>query len=111
MSSVSVEGLHKEHGRPGMRGCATLAALSLAVLLAACGLAGLGVHSGAVDPIAITQSVGPVQVVSFILCRSTVLLNPCVSGRRTYEVWLVVDWKVLDAGDSRSYQLLDIALD
>jgi hypothetical protein len=94
-----------------MRGCAMLAALSLAVLLAACGLAGFGVRSGAVDPIATTQAVGPVQVVSFILCRSTMLHNPCTSGRRTYEVWLVVDWKLLDAGDRRSYLLLNMALD
>jgi hypothetical protein len=87
-----------------------MAAFLLVAMLAGCALAGIGIRSGTLRPIVGQWRVGLVQLTSFVLCQSRNTFNPCVSGRRTYEVWLVVDWKRSGTGAARSYRLVNMAL-
>ena len=88
-----------------------LAAFILVALLAGCTLAGFGIRSRTIGPILTHRRAGPVQLTSFVLCKSRNTFNPCVSGHKTYEVWLLVDWKRIGAGATRSYRLVNMALD
>jgi hypothetical protein len=110
-SSVSAEGLHNFYPGIWKRGCAILVACVLLSLIVGCVLAGVGVYSGTLRPPTTHRRAGPVQLDAFVLCRSRNTFNPCVSGRRTYEVWLMVDWKRIGAGAARSYRLVNMALD
>ena len=93
-----------------MRGCAALAALSLLIVLAVCTLGVFGVRSGATAPLSANGPIGPVRLIAFVLCTSTWPSNPCATGTRSYEVWLLVDWRWLGIGSARSYPLLIMPL-
>jgi hypothetical protein len=108
--SVSDGDLHRHGNRYGSRGCAILVACSIVVVLASCTLASAGIRSGAVAPIATNRHFGPVQLVAFVLCTSPWPADPCTTGRRSYEVWLLVDWKRLGLGNPKSYPLMIMPL-
>jgi hypothetical protein len=95
---------------PRRRGCAALLGLSLLVVLAGCALGAFGIRDGTVAPIRVNRRVGPIQFVAFVLCTSTLPADPCSAGKRTYEVWLLVDWRRLGAGNPRSYPLMIMPL-
>jgi hypothetical protein len=88
-----------------------VAAFLVVAMLAGCTLAGFGIRSGTLRPIVGHRRAGLVQLTSFVLCQSRNSFNPCVSGRRTYEVWLLVDWKRIGTGATKSYRLVNMALD
>ncbi|HET9224947.1 MAG TPA: hypothetical protein VFO07_20710 [Roseiflexaceae bacterium] len=92
------------------RGCLVLAAFSLVVVLAGCMLGIFGVRSGVVAPLSASGRMGPVRLIAFVLCTSTRPSNPCATGTRSYEVWLLVDWRRLGVGRLRSYPLLNMPL-
>jgi hypothetical protein len=85
-------------------------ALSLLVVLAGCALGAFGVRDGLIAPIGVHRRAGPIQLVAFVLCTSTWPANPCSTGKRTYEVWLLVDWRRLGVGNPRSYPLMIMQL-
>jgi hypothetical protein len=107
---VSDRGLHKQTLNYRSRGCAALVAFSLLVVLASCTLGVFGVRSGAVAPLSASGRVGPVRLIAFVLCTSTRPSNPCATGTRSYEVWLLVDWRRLGIGNPRSYPLMIMPL-
>jgi hypothetical protein len=80
-------------------------------LVAGCTLTGVGVYSGTLRPLTAHRRAGPVHLDAFVLCRSRNTFNPCLSGRHTYEVWLMIDWRRIGAGAPRSYRLVNMALD
>jgi hypothetical protein len=108
---VSAEGLHKYCYGLWKHGCVMTVAFLLVALFAGCALAGFGIRSGTFKPIVGHRRTGLVQLTSFVLCQSRNTFNPCVSGRRTYEVWLMVDWKRIGTGAARTYRLVNMALD
>jgi hypothetical protein len=92
------------------RGCVALVALGLLTVLASCALGVFGVRSGTVAPLSANGRVGPVRLIAFVLCTSTRPSNPCATGTRSYEVWLLVDWRRLGIGNVRSYPLMVMPL-
>jgi hypothetical protein len=107
---LSEKGLHNHILRYRSRGCVALVALGLLALLVSCTLGVLGVQSGAVAPVSANGRVGPVRLIAFVLCTSTRASNPCATGTRSYEIWLLVDWRRLGIGDPRSYPLMVMPL-
>jgi hypothetical protein len=103
-------GLHTYTARYGLRGCVALATLGLLVALAGCTIGAFGVRSGVVAPLSANGRIGPVRLIAFVLCTSTRPSNPCATGTRSYEVWLLVDWRLLGGGNPRSYPLMVMPL-
>ena len=87
-----------------------MVAFSLLIVLAICTLGVLGVRSGAAAPFSANGRVGPVRLIAFVLCTSTRPSNPCATGTRSYEVWLLIDWRWLGIGNPRSYPLMIMPL-
>jgi hypothetical protein len=102
--------LHKHISRYRSHGCVVLIALSLLVVLAGCGLGAFGIRSGAVAPVQANGRIGPIQLVAFELCTSRWPANPCTTGTRSYEIWLLVDWRWFGVGNPRSYPLMIMPL-
>ena len=107
---VSDGGLHKYTSHFRSRWCVALVVLGLLMLLASCTLGVFGVQSGAIAPLSANGRVGPVRLIAFVLCTSTRASNPCATGTRSYEIWLLVDWKRLGTGNPRSYPLFVMPL-
>jgi hypothetical protein len=99
------------HGqRSFRRGCIGLVVIGLLLITLACGLSGLAMQRGAIEPPAVELRTGPVDLLARTIWNTTCApISACIlTERPVYMVWVVV--RRPGAG-AQSYRLLRIWLE